>query len=113
VKGTTLALTLYLFCKAYYSDDANADRIKRVQNQIYEVRGIMQENIEKLLDRGERIELLVDKTENLAQSSLSFQKQSTSLKRAMWYKNIKILIIIGVLVVVRSSSVLFFEPFSV
>jgi len=49
-----------------------------------------------VLERGERIELLVDKTENLNQSAFKFKKSSTQLKRAMWWKNIKIMIIIGI-----------------
>ncbi|KAL5823360.1 hypothetical protein ACOSQ4_021260 [Xanthoceras sorbifolium] len=37
----------------------------KVKAQVSEVKGVMMENIEKVLDRGEKIELLVDKTENL------------------------------------------------
>ena len=40
-------------------------RCPRVQQQVSEVKEIMMDNIEKVLDRGEKIELLVDKTENL------------------------------------------------
>jgi hypothetical protein len=42
--------------------------------------------LDKVLDRQERIELLVDKTEELNQSSIDFKKKSTALKRAMWWK---------------------------
>lgn len=34
----------------------------------------MLENIDRVLDRGERIELLVKKTENLNEQSLKFEK---------------------------------------
>ncbi|KAK8701971.1 hypothetical protein V6N13_020345 [Hibiscus sabdariffa] len=40
-------------------------KIAKVKAQVSEVKGVMMENIEKVLDRGEKIELLVDKTENL------------------------------------------------
>ncbi|MBA0553412.1 hypothetical protein Golob_012597 [Gossypium lobatum] len=40
-------------------------KIAKVKAQVSEVKGVMMENIEKVLDRGERIELLVDRTENL------------------------------------------------
>ncbi|XP_058105722.1 vesicle-associated membrane protein 727 isoform X2 [Magnolia sinica] len=40
-------------------------KLSKLKAQITEVKGIMMDNIEKVLDRGERIELLVDKTENL------------------------------------------------
>ncbi|KAK8980532.1 hypothetical protein V6N11_081997 [Hibiscus sabdariffa] len=40
-------------------------RLAKVKAQVSEVKGVMMENIEKVLDRGEKIELLVDKTEDL------------------------------------------------
>lgn len=35
---------------------------------------------ERVLERGERIELLVDKTDNLNQQAFQFKKRSTQLK---------------------------------
>jgi len=84
----------------YYSTNPNADKINRVKGEIDEVKSVMVTNIEKVLERGERIELLVDKTENLSQNAFRFKKQSTSLKRAMWFKNIKLIIIIIVVVMI-------------
>ncbi|KAH7570512.1 hypothetical protein JRO89_XS05G0122700 [Xanthoceras sorbifolium] len=40
-------------------------KLAKVKAQVSEVKGVMMENIEKVLDRGEKSELLVDKTENL------------------------------------------------
>jgi hypothetical protein len=42
-----------------------------------------------VLARGEKIELLVDKTEALNQSAKKFQKSAKTLKNAMWWKNVK------------------------
>jgi vesicle-associated membrane protein 7 len=78
----------------YYSNNPGADKINRVRGEIDEVKSVMVHNIEKVLERGERIELLVDKTENLNQSAFKFKKSSTQLKRAMWWKNVKIMIIL-------------------
>jgi hypothetical protein len=64
---------------------------------------------EKVLERGERIELLVDKTENLNQNAFKFKKASTQLKRSMWWKNIKIMIILALVIIVRTP---FFPSFS-
>lgn len=36
--------------------------------------------LERVLERGERIELLVDKTDNLNQQAFAFKKRSTALK---------------------------------
>ena len=42
---------------------------------------------EKVLERGERIEILVDKTDNLNQASVAFKRRSVALRRQMWWKN--------------------------
>jgi hypothetical protein len=55
--------------------------------------------IEKVLDRQEKIELLVDKTDSLNQNAFKFKKSSTALKRAMCMKNLKIGLVIGGVVV--------------
>jgi vesicle-associated membrane protein 7 len=60
----------------------------------------MVENIEKVLARGEKIELLVDKTEALNNSARKFQRASKSLKSAMWWKNVKMWLLIGAIVIV-------------
>ncbi|KAK0593193.1 hypothetical protein LWI29_032642 [Acer saccharum] len=55
----------------------------------------MMDNIEKVLDRGERIELLVDKTENLQFQADSFQRQGRQLRRKMWLQSFKVKVIVG------------------
>lgn len=64
----------------------------------------MVENIEKVLQRGEKIELLVDKTDQLNQSAFKFKKQAKQVKNVMWWKNVKIMCIIGLII----AAVIFF-----
>eukprot|EP00252_Welwitschia_mirabilis_P001604 TRINITY_DN11501_c0_g2_i1.p1 TRINITY_DN11501_c0_g2~~TRINITY_DN11501_c0_g2_i1.p1 ORF type:complete len:222 (+),score=57.03 TRINITY_DN11501_c0_g2_i1:153-818(+) len=74
-------------------------KLSKVKAQVSEVKGVMMENIEKVLDRGEKIELLVDKSENLRFQAQDFQKQGTQLRRKMWFQNMKVkLIVLGILV---------------
>jgi len=85
----------------YYSNNENADRIMQVRKGLDEVKGIMINNIERVLERGEKIELLVDKTEHLTSTSVQFKKKSTELKHAMWWQNTKlILLIVGICAVI-------------
>ena len=42
-----------------------------------------------VLERGEKLELLVDKTEQLQNSAFTFQKQSKKLKNAMFWKKVR------------------------
>ncbi|XP_022771420.1 putative vesicle-associated membrane protein 726 [Durio zibethinus] len=74
-------------------------QIAKVKAQVSEVKGVMMENIEKVLDRGEKIELLVDKTENLHSQAQDFRQQGTKMRRKMWLQNMKIkLIVLGILI---------------
>jgi vesicle-associated membrane protein 7 len=66
------------------------DAISNVQAEIDNVRGIMTENIERVLERGERIDLLVNKTDRLGASASDFRVRSRNLRRKMWWKNVKV-----------------------
>jgi vesicle-associated membrane protein 7 len=85
----------------YNSDEADRsiDNIGAVKSQIDDVKGVMVQNIEKVLERGEKIELLVDKTENLRTSSFLFESSSRNLRRAMYWRQIRCYIGIGTAVV--------------
>ena len=84
----------------YYNNDPGADNFGKVKGQIEDVKGVMVENIEKVLARGEKIELLVDKTEALNSSAKKFQRASKSLKSAMWWKNVKMWLLIAAILIV-------------
>ncbi|KAL6506483.1 hypothetical protein OROGR_024664 [Orobanche gracilis] len=75
----------------FYSSNPSADTLNRVRGEVSEVRTIMVDNIDKILERGDRIELLVDKTATMQDTSFHFRKQSKRLRRALWMKNAKLL----------------------
>lgn len=69
----------------------------------------MVENIDGLLARGERIDLLVDRTDALHESSYNFKRGATRLKDLMWWQNTKLLMAIsaggaGLLYIIIASS---------
>ncbi|KAI1853325.1 hypothetical protein JX265_000176 [Neoarthrinium moseri] len=89
------------------------DAISNVQREMDDVRGIMTRNIEGLLERGERIDLLVDKTDRLGGSAREFRVRSRGLKRQMWWKNVKLmallilvltLIIVAIVIAVKNAA---------
>ncbi|KAI8914313.1 synaptobrevin-domain-containing protein [Gorgonomyces haynaldii] len=72
-------------------------KTQAVQQQVDEVINIMNQNIEKVMDRGERLENLNNKTDDLAAASLSFKKSSAKVESEMWWKNLKLtLVLVGV-----------------
>eukprot|EP00963_Diacronema_lutheri_P005634 scaffold435_cov342-Pavlova_lutheri.AAC.24 len=89
------------------SASTDPDKMKSVQNQVSAVKSVMIENIERVLDRGEKIELLVDKTETLRYQADTFQKSGRQLRRAMCRQNMKIkLVILAIFIMI--GLVLFF-----
>ncbi|KAL6124792.1 hypothetical protein ACLB2K_077301 [Fragaria x ananassa] len=70
-------------------------KLSKLKAQITEVKGVMMDNIEKVLDRGEKIELLVDKSENLQFQADSFQRQGRQLRRKMWLQSLQMKLMIG------------------
>ncbi|KAL1544512.1 hypothetical protein AAHA92_21354 [Salvia divinorum] len=80
----------------FFSSNPSADTLNRVRA---EVRTITVDNIEKILERGDKIELLVDKTATMQDSAFHFRKQSKRLRRALWMKNAKLLALLTCLIV--------------
>jgi len=60
----------------------------------------MVQNIDTLATRGERLELLVNKTENLSASAVTFRKSSRNLARSLFWKNLKITVVAAVIAIV-------------
>ncbi|KAL5276604.1 VAMP7 family protein [Megaselia abdita] len=54
--------------KMHHFSTVEDEKIRRIAGQLDEVKDIMVKNIDSLKDRGERLELLVNKTENLSNS---------------------------------------------
>ncbi|XP_043718938.1 vesicle-associated membrane protein 724 [Telopea speciosissima] len=76
------------------------EKLLKVKAQVSEVKSIMLENIDKAVDRGEKIDILVDKAEDLHSQAQDFKKQGTQIRRKMWYRNMKIkLVVLGVLLI--------------
>ena len=57
-------------------------------------------HIDRVLERGEKIELLVDKTDRLSQQAYKFERSSRTLKREMWCRKIKLYALITFVIAV-------------
>lgn len=75
--------------------DHTVDNIGAVKSQIEDVKGVMVENIEKVLERGEKIELLVDKTDRLNQQAFKFESSSRNLRRTLYWRKMRGYIFVG------------------
>lgn len=82
-----------------YNVSPPSDSLANARKEIDSVKDIMSHNIETVLERGERIDLLVDKTDRLGASSKDFRLRSKGLRRRMWWANVRIMVLLAVVVI--------------
>ena len=60
----------------------------------------MRDNITKVSQRGERLDSLQDKTDNLAVSAQGFRRGANRVRKQMWWKDMRmrICIIVGIII---------------
>ncbi|KAI9836112.1 MAG: hypothetical protein M1819_001728 [Sarea resinae] len=59
-----------------YQDPQQADSIMKIQRELDETKIVLHKTIESVLERGEKIDTLMDKSENLSAQSKMFVKQA-------------------------------------
>ncbi len=74
-----------------YNTAPPSDQLARAQNELNQVKDIMVQNVEQILSRGERIDLLVDKTDVMAGQATAFRRGARTVRRQMWWKDKKTL----------------------
>jgi vesicle-associated membrane protein 4 len=75
-------------------------KTQQIQKQIDDTVGIMRENISQVAQRGERLDALQDKTENLSVSAQGFRRGANRVRKQMWWKDMKMRIIIAAVVII-------------
>ncbi|XP_041266861.1 vesicle-associated membrane protein 1 isoform X1 [Onychostruthus taczanowskii] len=82
-------------------------RLQQTQAQVQEVVDIMCVNVDKVLQRDEKLSELDDRADALQAGASVFESSAAKLKRKYWWKNCKMMImmgVIGALVVVVIAS---------
>lgn len=81
-----------------YNSPEEVDNVAKLWKETEEVNNILNEDLQKLLQREEKIDLLVKKTETMASLSLDMNNSTKTIKRAMTWENWKMRIIVGLVV---------------
>lgn len=76
---------------------------KATEEELQKIIAITNDNIDKFLQRQERISLLVDNTNQLNENSFKFHRKSSKIMRKMWWNNVKFYSIIAFIVIVISA----------
>ncbi|XP_057968387.1 vesicle-associated membrane protein 711-like [Malania oleifera] len=74
----------------HYSNDSNADRLNRLKGEMNHVRTVMIDNIDKVLERGDRLAALVEKTTSLQGNTIRFKRQARRYRNNMWWRNCRL-----------------------
>jgi hypothetical protein len=81
-------------CKKY-EDSSSVDKTSKILGQVDAVKGQMQDNIANMLKNTEKAEDMAAKSEQLNEQASVFKKRSTDLKKQMQWKNLKMTLILG------------------
>lgn len=99
-KSSSLTGTQLTFVQAHWSSSGDAE-YGAIATQISSIQNVLIENIDILLERGERLDLLVSRAKTLATESSSFRRQSYRLQQSTeWLpvRRIVMLSLVGVFV---------------
>ena len=73
-------------------------RMAQQQAQVDEVVGIMRNNVEKVLERDQKLNELDEKADALQDGASQFEKSAGKLKNKFWVENMKMIVIGGLIV---------------
>ncbi|XP_018423663.1 PREDICTED: vesicle-associated membrane protein 1-like [Nanorana parkeri] len=71
-------------------------RLIQTQAQVNEVVDIMRVNVDKVLERDQKLSELDNRADALQAGASQFETNAAKLKRKYWWKNCKMLIVMGV-----------------
>ena len=87
-------------------DTDTKTKLHAVQTQVNHVSGTLKQAIDHAIARGERLEVLVEKSEGLELAAGDFQRNSRKLKNAMWWKNCRTNTLIVMIVAIILTCVI-------
>uniref|UniRef100_A0A3Q4AZC7 V-SNARE coiled-coil homology domain-containing protein n=1 Tax=Mola mola TaxID=94237 RepID=A0A3Q4AZC7_MOLML len=84
-------------------------RLQQTQAQVDEVVDIMRVNVDKVLERDQKLSELDDRADALQAGASQFETSAAKLKNKYWWKNAKMMIILGVICVIVLIVIIYFS----
>lgn len=81
-------------------------RFQQTQAQVDEVVDIMRMNVDKVLERDQKLSQLDDRADALQMGASQFEQSAGALKRKYWWKNLKMMLILGGIVAILAIVVI-------
>jgi len=79
---------------------STSKKLQQTQAQVDEVVDVMRTNVDKVLERDQKLSELDDRADALQQGASQFETQAAKLKRKYWWKNCKMIIMLSMVVVI-------------
>mmetsp|Transcript_30047 Transcript_30047/g.55451 ORF Transcript_30047/g.55451 Transcript_30047/m.55451 type:complete len:232 (-) Transcript_30047:109-804(-) len=84
-----------------------SDKITSMMAKVQHINDNLVESIDKILERQDKIELLVNRSQLLSESSSSFSREAQRLRRVVWWRNTRKLAIFAVVGILAILIILF------
>lgn len=81
----------------HYNSDKGATKVQKMERDLEDVTEMMRDNVGKVLERGEQIESLIDKTSSLGMETTRFRGQARSHNTEMWWRDVQTRLILWLL----------------
>lgn len=88
-----------------YNSGSSSTKVQQMEQELEDVTGIMRDNLGKVMERGERIESLLDKTALLRNESVSFRAGAKRHNDARWWQDSRGRIMLGICALVILTMV--------
>jgi flagellar biosynthesis/type III secretory pathway M-ring protein FliF/YscJ len=82
------------------NQDTSKENLIKAQQKVIILKEQMHKNIDLALKRGNDLDDLVQRSDELNQGAIMFDRDTRQLKNKMWWKNIKMYLMIGGIIVV-------------
>lgn len=84
-------------------NDESKEKLIQVQEKIETIKSVMHDNITVAIGNTENLDKIAEQAENLKYSSHNFNDQAKKLKNNLWWKQIKLYIMIAVVFIIILS----------
>jgi len=97
---------------ARYSNEKEVNKIVAIKEELEEVKNVMRINIDKVLERGDKLSTLEEKSASLEADALGFKKRAQELHRSMWCANLRMKLLLAGIVFAIVTAVVMVIVFS-
>mmetsp|Transcript_109348 Transcript_109348/g.316057 ORF Transcript_109348/g.316057 Transcript_109348/m.316057 type:complete len:228 (-) Transcript_109348:18-701(-) len=96
-RGAELTRTLRDLIMQY--NEGSTTKVKQMQQELDDVTDMMRDNLGKVMERGERLESLIDKTHELSSDSTAFRSGAKRYNDTLWWRDQRGRMMLGLVVV--------------